>query len=344
MHNVLLATGRFKDVIDYSQRPLPVASLHDAAAIFGARLVWGEDIFGPLNQTWTYAPPTTPVPASTAAAFLRRLLHSIVYPPTRSSRASMPEHRSVSLVGFMEAVAHFHRLGSIPAHVLVGFLEDTLAEQDARRRTGGGGNSGENDPARLLSCFFELRALCRWYADRGVAPFTLLTTVALCGGSSTEPGAAKEFALTLNLSPYWHMMRQNKQMIVVCMGRYNDPMLGLALVRGAAAKPVASGGGPFGGGNPYGCLLDRAARHARAATTAGGGLASVEVLSCVGWDEGAHEARFLLCADDAAALQEQDVSVVLFRSDSYDVLSMPTKLADARAVAAGVGGEGGSES
>ncbi len=47
-----------------------------------------------------------------------------------------------------------------------------------------------------------------------------------------------------------------------------------------------------------------------------------------------------MCEDDAAALRRQKVSVVLFRSDSYDILSLPTPLAEATVVSSCVGPDG----
>ncbi len=41
MHNFLLATCRFQNMVDYAQRSMPVASLKEAAALFGSRLGWG---------------------------------------------------------------------------------------------------------------------------------------------------------------------------------------------------------------------------------------------------------------------------------------------------------------
>lgn len=228
-----------------------------------------------------------------ATAFLRRLFHSVVHPPPRDARILASEHRPVTMVGLVEAVAHFHQIGSIPTHVLVGFLEDTLAEQTRRLEGRAGGaassRSSESDPAAHLSCFYELRAPCRCYADRGVAPFTLLTSSALwgsggAGGGST--GSVKEYALTMRFGPLWPMIRRDKRMIVHYLGKPNDPVLGLALLRGQAAnvagKDMATldDRGLFGE-LAYGSLLRRAARHATAAD--GGG--SVEVLSAVAWDD-----------------------------------------------------------
>lgn len=343
MHNVLLSTGRFRDAAHYAERSLPTASLEEAAAIFGARLLWGQDTSGPLDQVWTYTAPTAPVTTAAATAFLRRLLHSVVHPPPRDPRIHSPEHRPMTMVGLVEAVAHFHRIGSIPMHVLVGFLEDTLAEQARRLKAKSSISSSsrrsESDPAAHR--YYELRALCRWYADRGVAPFTLLTASALwgfggAGGGSTS--GVKEYALAVQFRPLWPMIRRDKRMIVHFLGRPNDPVLGLALLRGQAANVAGKDMAPLDDRGLFGELADgsllrRAARRAPAAD--GGG--SVEVLSAVAWDDEACEARFLLCADDVVALRAQGVKVALIRTDSWDILSVPVALAEAKEAGPGGG-------
>ena len=267
-----------------------------------------------------------------------------MYPPPRDSRQHFPEHRPVTLRGFVEAVAHLHKLGSVPAHVLVSFIETTLEEQ-GRRAKGQGARApagADQDPAALLSCFYELRALCRWAAAEGLAPVTLLTTAALWGSGSDGSdggdgggGQVKEYAVKLNFSSFFSTMsgdlkNENIQMFIGAIGRGNHPVLGAALLKGPAADLMddylepRDPRGLFGHNEEYGCMLRHAARHARA-----GG---VEVVSGVTWDEEGSEVRLLLCEDDAAALRREDASVVLYRSDSYGVLTMPTSLAKAKEV------------
>jgi hypothetical protein len=376
----MLSTARYHDLDDYMRRSLPVASMAEAGALFGAVHAWGDlPIHTNIDPTWSYAPPTAPLLAAPATAYLRRLLRSIVHPPPRDSRQVSCEHRPATMLAFAEAVAHLHRLGSIPAHVLVGFLEGTLAEQGRRaagvrvkgKGSGGGGGEDDDDPAAHLTCYYELRALCRAFADRGVAPFSLLTSAALWGDSGADGGgggggstgriSVKAYALPMRFSDTFVRCRGDVKWTTMYAGCSQHPVLGLAILRGRAAADFrddapadhdddSSAGmfrnlmgmfgmdgqpGRFGLGNsPFGCLLRRAARAAAADGGGGGaGCPSVEVVSVLAWDADTVEARVLLCEDDAAALRRQGAAVVVYRTDSYDVLSMPAPWSRAKEVA-----------
>jgi hypothetical protein len=65
----------------------------------------------------------------------------------------------------------------------------------------------------------------------------------------------------------------------------------------------------------------------------------VEVLSTVEWSSETCEVRFVLCEQDFATLSQKRISAVLYRSDSYDILSKPALLAEAKIKVVEEGGD-----
>ena len=117
-------------------------------------------------------------------------------------------------------------------------------------------------------------------------------------------------------------------------GSPNKPVVGAMLFRGNGGKDFMTNLSPFGGkeGEALRFLKSRAVEK-----PPGG----VQLLSCLGWDSDKGQLTFYMLEKDFRAMtssssssgnQEDHYSILLFRTDNYDIMSFPSLLSEATTV------------
>jgi hypothetical protein len=341
--SVLLASGLYSSVEDYALRSSCAPSLAFLEAALGARLE-GGGIWGPEIR-WSHVPPSPGhLAASPAAsgpalqAWMRRLLASVTAPPAYDPWNLIAERRPLTLAALgdvLDRLAARH----CPAHTLASLAEALTRGPAVNEALG-------LPPSSPSPCSAEGRVvLAAWALARLHSPGVPLALPGISlGMGSSRP---VEYCLALTLmeelrlpagEPEPRSLRRAGEVI----GYTFNLVLGAAVLPpeahvGLAPRPRCRGGHaggifmgapsplPDGPGGLKG-ILQAACACARKAGAAGH---VPQLLTAVTWDRLTSTLRFGMAEGDFARMARAEGGpwgVVLYRTDSYDILSYAAPL------------------